>query len=73
MRDSQLRISRYNILDGRVFYIGVVCENQATRRNTPIHNILSTAPQLSVSQNALETLPQDDNVMPKHVGATIHN
>jgi hypothetical protein len=25
------------------------------------------------SQKALGTLPEDDNVMPKHVGATIHN
>jgi hypothetical protein len=41
--------------------------------NTPIHNILSTAPQLSISQKVLGTLPEDDNVMPKHVGATIHN
>jgi hypothetical protein len=38
-----------------------------------IHNILSTAPQLSVSQKALGMLPEDRNVMPKHVGATIHN
>jgi hypothetical protein len=44
-----------------------------TRRNTPIHNIISTAYQLSISQKALGTLPDDDNVMPKHVGATIHN
>ena len=44
-----------------------------TRHNTPIHNILSTAPQLSVSQKALETFPEDGNVMPKHVGAIIHN
>jgi hypothetical protein len=44
-----------------------------TRHNTPIHNILSTAPQLSISQKALGTLPEDDNVMPKHVGATVHN
>jgi hypothetical protein len=43
------------------------------RNNTPIHNILSTAPQLSISQEALETLPEDGNVMPKHVPATIHN
>jgi hypothetical protein len=40
--------------------------------NTPIHNILSTA-QLSISQKALGTLSDDGNVMPKHVGATIHN
>jgi hypothetical protein len=45
----------------------------STRHNTPIHNILSTAPQLSISQNALGTLHEDGNVMPKHIGATIHN
>jgi hypothetical protein len=38
-----------------------------------IHNILSTAPQLSISQKALETLPEDGNVMPKHVKATTYN
>ena len=37
------------------------------------HNILSTAPQLNISQKALGTPPDDGNVMPKHVGATIHN
>jgi hypothetical protein len=36
-------------------------------------HILPTAPQLSISQKALGTLPDDDNIMPKHVGATIHN
>jgi hypothetical protein len=51
----------------------VVLTHHVTRHNTPIHNILSTAPQLSISQNALGTLPEDVNVMPKHVGATIHN
>jgi hypothetical protein len=35
--------------------------------------MLPTAPQLSISQKALGTLPGDGNVMPKHVGATIHN
>jgi hypothetical protein len=24
-------------------------------------------------EEALETLPEDGNIMPKHVGATIHN
>jgi hypothetical protein len=47
--------------------------HQVTRINTPIHNILSTDPQLSISQKALGTLPEDVNVMPKHVGGTIHN
>jgi hypothetical protein len=36
-------------------------------------NILSTAPQLSISQKALGKLPEDGNVLPKYVGATIHN
>jgi hypothetical protein len=40
--------------------------------NTPIHNILSTS-QLSISQKSLGTLPEDGNVMPKLVGATLHN
>jgi hypothetical protein len=44
-----------------------------TRHNTPIHIILSTPPQLSISQKALETLPEDGNIMPKHVGAIIYN
>jgi hypothetical protein len=44
-----------------------------SRHNTPIHNILSTSPQFSISQKALGTLPEDGYVMPKHVGATIHN
>jgi hypothetical protein len=47
--------------------------HHVTGHNTPIHNILSTDPQLSSSQKALETLPEDGNVLPKHVGATIHN
>jgi hypothetical protein len=44
-----------------------------TRHNTRIHNVLSTAPQLSIFQKALGTLPEDGNVVPKRVGATIHN
>jgi hypothetical protein len=47
--------------------------HHVTIYNMPIHNILSTVPQLSISQKALGTLPEDDNVMPKHVGATIHD
>jgi hypothetical protein len=50
-----------------------IATHHVTRYNTPIHIILSTAPQLSISQKALETLPANGNVMPKHVGATIHN
>jgi hypothetical protein len=47
--------------------------NYVTKHNTPIHKILSTAPQLSISQKPLGTLPEDGNVMSKHVGATVHN
>jgi hypothetical protein len=45
-----------------------IATHHVTRHNTPTHNILSTAPQ-----KALGTFHEDDNVMPKHVGATIHN
>ena len=41
---------------------------------TIIHSVsVSTAPQLSISQKALGTLPEDGNIMPKHAGATVHN
>jgi len=60
-------------VDGRVVSSDVVCTHHVTRQNTPIHNILSTAPQLSIFQKALGTLREEGNVMPKHVGATIHN
>src|SRR5215510_6986277 len=60
--------------------MGVLClrnvvhtAHQVTRHNTPIHNILSTAPQLSISQKALETLPEDGNVMPKHTVVSLYN
>jgi hypothetical protein len=46
--------------------------NHVTRHNTSIHNILSTAPQLSISQKALGMLLEDGSVMPKRVGDTIH-
>jgi hypothetical protein len=51
----------------------LVLTHHVTRYNTSIHNILSTAPQLSISQKALGTLPEEAKVMPKLVGATIHN
>jgi hypothetical protein len=35
--------------------------------------LLSTVPQLSISQKAIGTLLEDGNAMPKHVGPTIHN
>jgi hypothetical protein len=50
-----------------------ISTHHITRHNTPIHNILTTAPQLSISQKALGTLPEDVNAMPKLVGATKHN
>jgi hypothetical protein len=47
--------------------------HHVTRHNTPIHKILSTDPQLSISLKALGTFPEDGNVMPKHVEDTVHN
>jgi hypothetical protein len=47
--------------------------HHVTKHNTPIQSILWTTPQLSISQKALGTLPEDGNVMPQHVGDTIHN
>jgi cobalamin biosynthesis protein CobD/CbiB len=61
LRDAQLRISRENIVDGRVVFSDVV------------RGDLRSAPQLRISQKALETLAENGNAMPKHVGATIHN
>jgi hypothetical protein len=64
------------MVDGRVVFSDVVRDDlrsRATKHNTPIHNILSTAPRLSIPQKALGTLPEDGNVMLKHVGAAIHN
>jgi hypothetical protein len=61
-------------VDGCVVSSDIVrTAHHITRNNTSIHNILSTAPQLSISQKALRTLPEGGNVMPKHVEATIHN
>jgi hypothetical protein len=65
---SERRSIEKNIVDGRVVSSDVV-----RKHNTPIHNILSTAPQLSISQKTLGTLPEYGNVMPKNVGATTHN
>src|SRR5215510_8166513 len=70
---------RCSIEEQSIEYCGWACcdvvrsAHHVTRHNTPIHNILSTAPQLSISQKAIGTLPEDGNVMPKHVEATIHN
>jgi hypothetical protein len=55
-------------VDGRVVSSDVVRAHHVTR-----HNILSTAAHLNISQKALGTLPEESNVMPKHVGATIDN
>ena len=49
------------------------CAEHTTSLDTTQHNILSTVSQLNISQKALETHPEDGNVMPKHAEATIHN
>jgi hypothetical protein len=61
------------ILRERSLVRSEIATHHVTRHNTPIHNILATAPQLSISQKALRTLPEDGNVMPKHVGVTIYS
>jgi hypothetical protein len=38
-----------------IVFSGVVHAHNATKHNTPIHNILSTAPQLTISTNLSET------------------
>jgi hypothetical protein len=60
-------------VDGRVESSDMRTAHHVARLNMPILIILSTAPQLSIYQKALGTFPEDDNVMPKHVGATIYN
>jgi hypothetical protein len=53
-----------NFVDGRVVssaWRSEIATHHVTKHITPIHNILSTAPQLSISQKALGTLPDDDN------------
>jgi hypothetical protein len=60
-------------VDGCVVSSDVVRAHHVNKHNTPIHNILSTGPKLIISQKALGTLLEDGNVMPKHVGATLHN
>jgi hypothetical protein len=61
------------IIHGRVVSSHGIATHHVTRHNTPIHNILSTAPQLNIFQKALGMLAEDGNIMPKHVGFTIHN
>src|SRR5215475_10933524 len=67
---------RCSIEKQSIEYCGWACcvrgAHHVTRHNTHIHNILSTASQLSISQKALETLHEDGNVMPKHAEASIH-
>jgi hypothetical protein len=55
------------------FGITLPSSGTVPKHNTPSPNVRSTAPQLNTSQTAIGTLPEDGNVMPKHVGATIHN
>jgi hypothetical protein len=72
MRENQ-QITNYSFSLLIIYGSDEIVTHHVSRHNTPIYNILSTAPQLSISQKAPGTLPEDGNVMPKHVGATIHN
>ena len=63
----------------RILWMGVFSDvvrvHHVTRHNTPIHNIISTASQLRISQKALGTLPE--NVRSAHhvtrLNTPIHN
>jgi hypothetical protein len=66
--ERRLRVFENSVVSG-----DVMLAHHVIRHNTPIHNILSTSPQLSISQKALGTLPENGSVMPKHLRATIHN
>jgi hypothetical protein len=59
--------SKYGLRSKLMALVVMIATHNVTRHNTPIHNILSTAPQLRISQNALGTFPEESNVMPKHV------
>jgi hypothetical protein len=61
------------LTQGKATAVVTWCTHHVTRHNTPIHNTLSTAPHLSISQKTLGTPPEDGNVMPKDVEATIYN
>jgi hypothetical protein len=63
---------RFSTEEQLIEYCGWATDH-VTTHNTAIHNILSTAPQLSTSKKALEMFPEDGKAMPKHVGHTIHN
>jgi hypothetical protein len=60
-------------VDGRVISSDVVRDDLRSRHNTSVHNILSTAPQLSISQKVIRSLRENGYVMPKHEGATKYN
>jgi hypothetical protein len=55
---------RYSIEEQSIEYCGEIATHHVTRNNTPIHKILSTAPQLSF-QTVLGTLLEECNLMPK--------
>jgi hypothetical protein len=71
------------IVDGRVVFcgwaccilwMGVLCIVDGRVVFGDMATSLNTArSQLSVSRRALGALPEDGNLMPKHVGVTIHN
>jgi hypothetical protein len=73
LRDAQLTSRRKNIVGGCVVSRDVVHGDHRSPNNTSIHNILSNAPQLSISHKALGSLPENGNITPKHVVVNIHN
>jgi hypothetical protein len=67
------RIREYILICNAALTQAKVHAQHVTRHNTPIHNILSTASQVNISPKALGRFPENDNIMHKHVGSTIHN
>jgi hypothetical protein len=66
-------------VDGRVVSSDVVCGDLRSPRTTPLDTTRSSTIFYrlllngSISQKTLEKLSDDGNILPKYVGATIHN
>jgi hypothetical protein len=56
---------------GLIFGFGGVVSCAGGRQ--PLPDTTHNTPQQSISQKELGTLPDDGNVMPKHVAPTIHH
>jgi hypothetical protein len=64
VKNQQIHQLLIQVINYVWYLLHEISDHQATKHNTPIHNILSTIPQLIISQKALRTLPEDGNVIP---------